>query len=163
MDSGAGPVAPLSGLYDAIRHPAARGLARQAPTVSGFDHLRGHKYCLLVTYRRSGEAVPTPVWFGASDGKLYVRTDAAAAKVKRVRNDPRVLIAPCTVRGKPAGPLAAGRARVLEQPADAALAESALTANYGLGRKVYESAGNALGVDAVYLEIEPAVADDRER
>ena len=77
----------------------------------GFEHLRGHKYCLLVTYKRSGEPVPTPVWFGLGDGELYVRSEADVAKVKRIRNDSRVRVAPCTVRGKPLGPPAEGRAR----------------------------------------------------
>ena len=65
--------------YDWVRDPAARSLAGEERTVSGFGHLRGHKYCLLVTYKRSGEPVPTPVWFGLADGKLYVRSDASAA------------------------------------------------------------------------------------
>ena len=122
----------------------------------GFEHLRDHKYCLLVTYKRSGEAVPTPVWFGLDDGKLYARSEAAVAKVKRIRNDPRVRVAPCTVRGKPLGPPAEGRARVLEQPSDEEEAEAALRANYGLGRRVYEGAGGVLGAETVYLEITPA-------
>ena len=118
--------------------------------------MRGHKYCLLVTYKRSGEAVPTPVWFGLGDGKLYVRSEANVAKVKRIRNDPRVRVAPCTARGKPLGPPAEGLARVLDQHVDSELAEVALQANYGLGRKIYEGAGGALGIETVYLEIAPA-------
>ena len=121
----------------------------------GFEHLRGHKYCLLVTYRRSGEPVPTPVWFGLGDGKLYVRSEAAVAKVRRIRNDPRVRVAPCTVRGKPLGRPADGRARVLDDARDEEEAEAALRANYGLGRRVYEGAGAALGAETVYLEITP--------
>ena len=121
----------------------------------GFEHLRGHKYCLLVTCKRSGEAVPTPVWFGLGDGKLYVRSEAAVAKVKRIRNDPHVRVAPCTVRGKPLGPPAEGKARVLEQGRDEEAAEAALRANYGLGRKLYEGAGGALEAKTVYLEIAP--------
>ena len=117
--------------------------------------MRGHKYCLLVTYKRSGEAVPTPVWFGLGDGKLYVRSEASVAKVKRIRNDPRIRAAPCTARGKPLGAPAEGRARVLDQHDDSELAEMTLKANYGLGRKLYEGAGEALGVDTVYLEITP--------
>jgi len=141
--------------YDWIRHPSARLLAGER-TISGFEHLRGHKYCLLVTYRRSGEPVPTPVWFGLEDGKLYVRSEANVAKAKRIRNDPRVRVAPCTARGKPLGPPAEGRARVLEQQSARALAEAALRANYGLGRKLYEGAGEALGIKTIYLEIIPA-------
>jgi PPOX class probable F420-dependent enzyme len=142
--------------YHWIRHPSARSLAGQERTVSGFEHLRGHKYCLLVSYKRSGEAVPTAVWFGLADGNLYVRSEANVAKVKRISNDSHVRVAPCTVRGKPLGPAAEGRARVLIEPGEAARAEAALQANYGLGRKVYEGAGGAFGVEAVYLEIAPA-------
>jgi uncharacterized protein len=142
--------------YHWIRHPSASSLADEEHTVSGFEHLRGHKYCLLVTYKRSGNAVPTPVWFGLGDGKLYVRSEADVAKVKRIRNEPRVRVAPCTGRGKPLGPPAEGRARVLDQPSDEEEAEAALRANYGLGRKLYEGAGGALGTGTVYLEIAPA-------
>jgi len=143
--------------YHWIRHPSARSLAREEQMVSDFEHLRGHKYCLLVTYKRSGEAVPTPVWFGlGGDGKLYVRSETNVAKVKRIRNDPRVRVAPCTVRGKPLGPPAEGRARVLDQPGEEAEPEATLQANYGVGRKIYEGVGGALGMDTVYLEITPA-------
>ena len=141
--------------YHWIRDPSAHSLAREGRTVSGFEHLRGHKYCLLVTHRRSGEAVPTPVWFGLGDGRLYVRTEADAAKVKRVGSDPRTLVAPCSARGKPLGLPAEGRARVLKDPGEERDAEAALQANYGLGRRVYEGAGGVLGTAAVYLEITP--------
>lgn len=146
----------LNRFYDWIRDPAAGALAGEKRTVLGFDHLQGHKYCLLVTYKRSGEPVPTPVWFGLAEGKLYVRSDASAAKVKRIRNDPRSRLAPCTSRGKPLGPPAEGRARVLDQQSESGLAEAALQANYGLGRRIYEGAGEALGNKTVYLEVEPA-------
>jgi PPOX class probable F420-dependent enzyme len=142
--------------YDRIRHPAARSLGGEPRTVSGFDHLQGHKYCLLVTYKRSGEPVPTPVWFGLAEGKLYVRSDANAAKVKRIRNDPRSRVAPCTSRGKPLGPPAEGRARILNQQSDSDTAEAALRANYGLGRRIYEGASDALGPKTVYVEVTPA-------
>ena len=36
--------------------------------------IRGQKYVALATFRRSGAAVFTPVWFGEGDGKLYVKT-----------------------------------------------------------------------------------------
>jgi PPOX class probable F420-dependent enzyme len=143
--------------YHWIRHPSAGSLAREQRTVSGFEHLRGHKYCLLVTYKRSGEAVPTPVWFGLAEGKLYARSEANVAKIKRLRNDPTVRVAACTVRGKPLGPPAEGRARVLDHPShQEGEAEAALRTNYGLARKIYEAVGGALGAETVYLEITPA-------
>jgi len=141
-------------LFDRMRHREAFAV-REAAT-SGFDHLRGHKYALLTTFRRSGEAVPTPVWFGlGDDGRVYVRSEADVGKVKRIRNGGRVLVAPCSVRGRPKGPAAEGRARVLP-PEEDDRAEAALQGNYGLGRKVYEGVGERMtGIQTVYLEITP--------
>src|SRR6185436_19006574 len=95
-----------------IRH---RGAFSLTPSTTGFDALRGRKHAILTTYRRSGEAVPTVVWFGLDDaGRMYLRTEADAFKVKRLRRNPEVLVAPSDVRGKPKGPAAAGTARVLD-------------------------------------------------
>jgi PPOX class probable F420-dependent enzyme len=150
----------LNRFYDRIRHPSAASFASQQRTAPGFQHLRGHKYCLLVTHKRSGEAVPTPVWFGLAEENLYVRTDADAAKVKRILNHPQVRVGPCSARGKPLGPPAEGHARILDQPGDLDLAEAALNANYGLGRKLYEKTSDAARVNAVYLEIRPLSGRD---
>jgi PPOX class probable F420-dependent enzyme len=146
----------LDRFYDRMRHRDAFTAAGAEPTVHGFDALRGSKYCLLVSFRRSGEPVPTPVWFGlAADGRLYVRTEAEAAKVKRIRANSRVRLAPSTSRGKPSGPLAEGEARVLAAPEEEERAEKALKANYGLGRRIYEGVSEPLGVRTVYLEVTP--------
>jgi PPOX class probable F420-dependent enzyme len=140
--------------YDRMRDPQAAVAARDGASAHGFDALRASKYCLLVTYRRSGEPVPTPVWFGLDEAgrALYVRTGSDAAKVKRVRANPRVLVGPASSRGKPTGPLAEGSARVLAG-ADAPRAERVLQSNYGLGRRLYEGMSGPLGVDTVYLEV----------
>ena len=90
-----------NGFLGRIRHPQAREVTEG--TTTGFGHLEGHKHCLLVTFRRSGEPVPTPVWFGLLDGKVYARSEERVGKVKRIRANPRVLVAPCDGRGKPLG------------------------------------------------------------
>jgi uncharacterized protein len=145
-------------LYDRMRDPAATQAARGEAGAQGFDALRGCRYCLLVSYKRSGDPVPTPVWFGLdAEGRLYVRTEADAAKVKRIRANPRVRVAPCNVRGKPAGPVAEGYARVLLAP-DNERAESVLRANYGVERRLYEAVFGKSGVPLVYLEVTPAGA-----
>lgn len=61
--------------------------------------LSGRKYISLETFRRNGTAVRTPVWFAEADGVLYVYSLANAGKVKRVRANPRVRVAPCDLRG----------------------------------------------------------------
>ena len=136
-----------------IRHPQA-WRTEVADGVASFEDLRGHKYCLLETFKRSGEAIPTPVWFGLGDGKLYFRSEARVGKVKRVRANGQVRVAPCTVRGKPLGPAVEGRARVLDATEEPQ-AEAALEANYGLGRKLYEGVAMNVGPEAVYVEVSP--------
>jgi len=109
---------------------------------------------VLITYRKSGEPVPTPIWFGVTaDGRaVYVRTEARSGKVKRIRNDPRVRLAPSTLRGKPLGPPLEGRARIVPE-AEEEQAERVIAANYGRFRKIYE--GMPSGAELVYVEIEP--------
>ena len=113
---------------------------------------------MLVTFRRSGEPVPTPVWFGLHDGRMYVESLADAGKVKRLRRDGRVRVAPCTARGKPTGPFAEGGGRILSA-AEEHIAESALDRHYGLRRRVYVRLGARLGVRSMYLELTLAGID----
>jgi uncharacterized protein len=143
-------------LYDRLHDPASHAAAHGEATVRGFDALRGHKYCLLVTYRRSGDPMPTPVWFGLDDaGRLYLRTPTASGKVKRVRANARVVVGPANARGKPLGPLAQGNARVLEGAAERDRAERTVQANYGLGRRIFEALFASRGEATAYLEVTP--------
>jgi uncharacterized protein len=142
--------------YDRIRHRDAFRAAEVAGSAPDIDALRGRHYCLLVTIKRSGEAVPTPVLFGLADGKLYARTEPRVAKVKRIRNNPRVLVGPSNLRGKPLGPMTEGTARVLP-PAENERAYAALKANYTVSQRLYESAIDRLGVELVYVEVTPVV------
>ena len=75
--------------------------------------IRGQKYISLTTFRKSGVGVPTPVWFGEQDEKLYVMTRGDMGKSKRIRNNPNVRVAPCTIRGKVTGPEFTATARIL--------------------------------------------------
>ena len=58
------------------------------------------KYVSLVTFRKSGEAVPTAVWVARDGDSLIVTTVEGVGKVRRLRNDSRVQLAPCSVGGK---------------------------------------------------------------
>ena len=142
-----------NGLLGRIRHPQASEVTEA--TTTGFGHLEGHKHCLLVTFRRSGEPVPTPVWFGMEGGKVYARSEARVGKVKRIRATPRVLVAPCDNRGKPLGPAAEGRARIVSADEEEH-AERAIQSNFGLGRRMYEGVAMNLGPEGVYVEVETA-------
>ena len=144
--------------YDWIRSKRARRALDEPSVSGGFDSLRGHKYCLVVTFKRDGSGVPTPVWFGLDDdGRLFFRTGAEVAKVQRIRNERRVLVAACTVRGKPLGPSIEATARVLGTERKEH-AEAAIQSNYGLGRRLYESAADAVGGGEAYVEVAPLEA-----
>jgi uncharacterized protein len=76
---------------------------------TGFAGLVGHKYLSLETFKKTGAGVRTPVWFAedpaseSSPAKLYIYTVDRTGKVKRMRNSPRVKIAPCDRRGQVLG------------------------------------------------------------
>ena len=138
-------------LYERIRDPTASHLGDQPPTAWEPALMQGHKYGLLVTFRRNGASVATPVWFGIQGDRLYIRTGAQDGKVKRIRRDPRVLLAPCNFRGRPLGRPMTATARILASHEDHR-AERALRRNYGLGRSIYRLSRGRL-LDASYLEL----------
>jgi PPOX class probable F420-dependent enzyme len=148
------PAAIFTGRLVARTAPrGCRGIA-DAPRTGSIEAIRDCKRSLLVTYRHDGTPVPTPVWAAESDGHLYVRTERAAGKVKRLRNDPRLLVAPCTVRGRPLGDPFEAIAKVLSSTEES-VAERALATRYGLGRAIFEWAMDMMRVDMGYLEITP--------
>ena len=72
------------------------------------------KYVLLTTYRRDGTPVGTPMNIVVDGDRAFVRTWDTTWKLKRIRNNPEVEVAPSTLRGKPTGPAIHARARVLD-------------------------------------------------
>jgi uncharacterized protein len=147
--------------YDRMRHRDAFRVAREPGEAEDLEALRGHHYCLMVTFKRSGEPVPTPVLFGLADGKLYLRTEPTVGKIKRLRNDPRVRVGPCNWRGKPLGPMADGTARVVSVSENED-AYDALRANYTFGQRLYESGLDRLPIEIVYVEVVPAARERRD-
>jgi PPOX class probable F420-dependent enzyme len=95
----------------------------------------GQKYLNLATYRKNGTAVYTPLWFAEEGDQLYVYSLANAGKVKRIRNNPRVKIAPCDVRGNVKGEWVEAEARILDQAA-AQHGHKLLTKKYGLLKRI---------------------------
>jgi len=87
----------------------------------GFTAFAGHKYLNLETFKKDGTGVKTPVWFAAdpsssldsNDARLYVYTIGVSGKVKRIRNNPRVKVAPCDMRGKVLGDWVDAQAQIV--------------------------------------------------
>jgi len=86
-----------------------------------FSQFAGQKYLNLETFKKSGDSVKTPVWFAedpttpltASEAKLFVYTVGESGKVKRIRNNPIVRVAPCDMRGGLKGDWVDARAEIL--------------------------------------------------
>ncbi|SDT10510.1 PPOX class F420-dependent oxidoreductase [Actinoplanes derwentensis] len=77
------------------------------------EELGAAKYVLLTTFRRDGRAVSTAVWIlPAPGGELAVWTGEDTGKLKRIRNNSDVTLAPCTVRGKVLGETVRATARI---------------------------------------------------
>jgi hypothetical protein len=95
--------------------------------------LAGQKYLSLATFRKTGVPVHTPIWFAENGDTLYLFTNPKSGKVKRIRNNPRVRIAPCTMRGRITGPEFDATARILS-PAEAGVGLSLMKKKYWLMR-----------------------------
>lgn len=72
------------------------------------------KTALLTSFRRNGQGVGTPVGLVVVGNKAYFTTWSTTGKIKRLANNPRVTLAPCTQQGKPLGPTVEGIAHRLE-------------------------------------------------
>jgi len=93
--------------------------------------LAAGKYLSLTTFRRDGTPVATPVWLVRDGDALLVVTQADSGKAKRLRNDARVLLAPCDARGRLTGEQVEGTA-TLQDAADTARTAQLVEARYGL-------------------------------
>ena len=84
--------------------------------MSPFERFSDQRTILLTTYRKDGTPVGTPVHIAVDGPVAYVRTFDPSGKMKRMRRDAHVEIAPSTVRGKVRGPALAATSRILEGP-----------------------------------------------
>jgi PPOX class probable F420-dependent enzyme len=68
----------------------------------------------LETFKKNGQGVKTPVWFVLYQNAFYAYTEAGSWKVKRIRNNPRVRVAVCNIRGDVKGPWLDATASLVE-------------------------------------------------
>lgn len=104
-----------------------------APT---FAEIAKSDYVLLTTFTKDGRAKPTPVWAAPDGNRLLVITQESSWKVKRIRNSPRVTLAPCDMRGRPKGEAIEAVAAVLDK-ADNGAVYAAIGKRYGVIGRVF--------------------------
>jgi PPOX class probable F420-dependent enzyme len=112
------------------------------------------KYFNLESFRKNGEGVRTPLWFVESDGVFYFYTVADSFKVKRIRNNPRVRVAPCDVRGNLKGDWIEATARELDE-AEAARANDLLNQKYGWQKRLINFFGKLRGHQRAAFAVRP--------
>ncbi|MGX1135316.1 PPOX class probable F420-dependent enzyme [Streptomyces glaucescens] len=117
------------------------------------------KYLLITSYRRNGTGVDTPVWVVEDDGALGVWTVADSWKVKRIRNNARVRVAPCDVRGNRTGDALEATAEICDA-ATTARYRALIARKYGvlgrltlLGSRLRRGADGTVGIR---IRLEPA-------
>lgn len=99
--------------------------------------LAKERYISLTTFRRDGRAVATPVWFAHDGARLLVWTGAATGKAKRLRNNPRVTVAACAMRGAVSGPAFPATATLLPA-SEGPRVQAMLNRKYGLVKRLLD-------------------------
>jgi PPOX class probable F420-dependent enzyme len=97
---------------------------------NAFDALQGYQFINLTTYRKSGQPVVTTIWFAQDGDRIVGTTQRQAGKIKRMRNNPVVSVAPSTANGQVLGEEVKGMARALP-PEEEAPVQAALKNKYG--------------------------------
>ena len=101
-----------------------------------FAEVAKSEYILLTTFTKDGRPKPTAIWAAPDGDRLLVITQEKSWKVKRIRNTPRVTIAPCDRVGKPKGEAVEAVATILDKSANLATYD-AIGKRYGLLGKTF--------------------------
>ncbi|WP_375399358.1 PPOX class F420-dependent oxidoreductase [uncultured Amnibacterium sp.] len=113
-----------------------------------FQKMGDEQFVSLTTFRKTGAPVATAVWVARDADALVVTTGGGSGKIKRLRNDARVELRPCTRMGAVAddAPVAHGLAEVVDDEAGGEQLRQAIAAKYGLQYKAFAGAGRIASV-----------------
>ncbi|MFT4823106.1 MAG: PPOX class probable F420-dependent enzyme [Halioglobus sp.] len=119
------------------------------------EFLDGGNYLSFATLKRSGDYVPTPVWFAPDQDCYYLFSAGDAGKAKRLRNFSQCRVAACTVTGTVTGEWIEGEALLLESAKDEKTALAALHCKYGWQMKMTDFFSRISGKMAarVYIRV----------
>jgi PPOX class probable F420-dependent enzyme len=102
-------------------------------------------YLNIETFRKSGQAIKTPVWFVQDGNALFVWTQADSGKAKRIRNNGSVNIAPSTGSGEPLGEWLPAHAQADTSPEAIQHVEKLMKKKYGLMFHIFGFLGKMRG------------------
>lgn len=99
---------------------------------------KDQQFLSLETFRKSGVGVKAPIWFAEENNILYMWTVGEWAKIKRIRNNPQVKIAPCTSFDEVTGEWGEARASVDDSVAAVQHVEKILRKKIGFGFAIFQ-------------------------
>jgi hypothetical protein len=105
--------------------------------MSDFSRFRKEEFLSLETYRKNGQTIKSPMWFAQDNDALYLWTMADTSKVKRIRNNPNVNIAPCKRMGAVTGEWMTAHATIDDSPIVVAQVEAMLLKKIGLFFRIF--------------------------
>jgi PPOX class probable F420-dependent enzyme len=117
------------------------------------NQFENQQYLNLETFRKNGESMKTPVWFVEDGGLFYISTMANSGKVKRIRNNNHVNIAPCKMNGNVSGAWVSAKACEIADSVIISNVNRLLNKKYGLMKKLFDSQHNKNGGQSTILEI----------
>ncbi|MGO4691742.1 PPOX class F420-dependent oxidoreductase [Glaciibacter sp. 2TAF33] len=131
------------------------------PATESFTALADERFVSLTTFRKSGEPVSTPVWIARDGEDLIVTTPRESGKVKRLRNDQRIEMRPCTRMGRVAddADTVAGIASIADDERSRRLLTSVFGRKYGLEYRIFmliERLGRSGRQERVLLRVTPS-------
>ena len=96
--------------------------------------LGAEKFVSLTTFKKDGSAVATPMWIGRDGDHVFFWTPADSWKAKRAKNNPEVIMAPCSRGGKvrPGAVQVHGVAEVITDPATVKRLAGVIRRKYGV-------------------------------
>jgi PPOX class probable F420-dependent enzyme len=94
------------------------------------------RYLSVTSFRRDGTGVATPLWFVSDGRRLFALTDLRSAKIRRIRRNPRVLVAPCRVNGKLRSDPVPARAEILTATPDLERVQKLLVERYAISYRL---------------------------
>ena len=128
-----------------------------ASTNAEIERLGAATYLSLTTFRKDGTPVATPVWASQEGDRLYVWTEADAGKIKRLRNNGAVLLAPCDSRGGLQGAQVEGTATVTDDPAVVDRLRRLHRAKYGVQFRLFDGFASVFRRSRGHVAIEISV------
>jgi PPOX class probable F420-dependent enzyme len=116
--------------------PGRETRATAATTPADLETLFPGRYLNVTSFKRDGTGVATPVWFVSDGRRLFALTDLHSAKIRRIRRNPHVLIAPCRADGKLRSEPVPARAEVLTATPELERVQTLLIERYKLSYRI---------------------------